>query len=106
VISRAGSIVLKEGQEFILTTDQVEGDEHRVSVNYPLFAKEVSKGHTVFLHDGRKQLEIIDVKGNDVICKVIIGGEIRSRRGVNLPHSELSISSMTPKRIIPILNLA
>jgi pyruvate kinase len=89
--------VLKEGQEFILTTDKVEGDEKRVSVNYPMFAKEVSKGHTVFLHDGRKQLEILDVKGNDVICKVIIGGEIRGRRGVNLPHYDLSISSMTPK---------
>jgi pyruvate kinase len=94
---KAGSIVLKEGQTFTLTTDQIVGDENRVSVNYPMFAKEVSKGHTVFLHDGRKQLEILEVKGNDVICKVIVGGEIRSRRGVNLPHSELSISSMTPK---------
>src|ERR1035437_23338 len=45
---KAGSIELKEGQEFTLTTDKVEGDEKRVSVNYPLFAKEVFVGHTVF----------------------------------------------------------
>jgi len=94
---KAGSIVLKEGQKFTITTDKVEGDENKVSVNYPQFAKEVSKGHVVFLHDGRKKLEVLDVKGNDVICKVIIGGEIKGRRGVNLPHSDLSISSMTDK---------
>jgi pyruvate kinase len=94
---KAGGIVLNEGQEFILTTDKVEGDEKRVSVNYPLFAKEVSKGHAVFLNDGRQQLEIMEVKGNDVICKVIVGGDIKGRRGVNLPHSNLSISSMTEK---------
>jgi pyruvate kinase len=94
---KAGSIALKEGQEFILTTDKVDGDENRVSVNYPLFAKEVSKGHAVFLQDGQKKLEILEVKDNDVICKVIIGGEIKSRQGVNLPHSDLSISSMTEK---------
>jgi pyruvate kinase len=94
---KVGSIVLKEGQEFTLTTNEAEGDETRVSVNYPKFAQEVSKGHTVFLHDGRLQLEVIDVKGNDVVCKVIVGGEIKGRRGVNLPHSELSIASMTEK---------
>lgn len=94
---KSGSIVLKEGQTFTLTTDQVDGDDKHVSVNYPLFAKEVSKGHSVFLNDGRQQLEIFEVKGNDVVCKVIVGGEISGRRGVNLPHSELSISSMTEK---------
>ena len=93
----AGSIMLHEGQKFTITTDKVDGDENRVSVNYPHFAKEVSKGHAIFLHDGRKQLEVVEVKGNDVICKVIVGGEIKGRRGVNLPHSDLSISSMTEK---------
>jgi pyruvate kinase len=90
-------IVLKEGQSFTLTTNKVDGDENRVSVNYPLFAKEVSKGHSVFLNDGRQQLEILEVKGNDVVCKVVVGGAISGRRGVNLPHSDLSISSMTEK---------
>jgi pyruvate kinase len=94
---KTGSIVLKDGQEFTLTTDNVDGDEKRVSVNYPLFAKEVSKGHAVFLHDGRIQLEILEVKGNDVICKIIVGGDIKGKQGVNLPHSDLSISSMTEK---------
>lgn len=94
---KAGNIVLKEGQTFTLTTDKVNGDENRVSVNYPKFAEEVSKGHMVYLQDGTKRLEIVEVKGNDVICKVVIGGELGSRRGVNLPHSNLSVSSLTEK---------
>ena len=94
---KAGSIVLKPGQKFTLTTDKIDGDEDRVSVNYPMFAKEVSIGHSVFLHDGRKELKVLEVNGNDVVCEVIIGGEIKGRRGVNLPHSDLSISSMTEK---------
>jgi len=91
------SVMLVEGARFTLTTEKIEGDVKRVSVNYPNFAKEVKKGHIVFLHDGRKKLEVIDVKGKDVICKVLIGGEIKGKRGVNLPDSDLSISSLTEK---------
>lgn len=91
------SIILKEGSKFTITTDSIEGDEHKVSVNYPNFAKEVAKGHIVYLHDGRKKLEVLEVKGNDVICKVIVGGEIKGKRGVNLPDSDISISSLTEK---------
>ncbi len=91
------SIVLKEGAKFTLTTDKIVGDEHRVSVNYPAFAKEVKKGHIVFLHDGRKKLEVLEVKGSNVITRVLVGGEIKGKRGVNLPDSDLSISSLTDK---------
>ena len=94
---KTDSVVLKEGSKFTITTDAIEGDEHRVSVNYPNFAKEVQKGHIVYLHDGRKKLEVLEVKGNDVICKVIVGGEIKGKRGVNLPDSDLTISSLTDK---------
>ena len=94
---KTDAVMLKEGAKFTITTDAVEGDETRVSVNYPNFAKEVAKGHIVFLHDGRKKLEVLDVKGNDVICKVLVGGEIKGKRGVNLPDSDLSISSLTEK---------
>jgi pyruvate kinase len=91
------SVMLKEGATFTLTTDKIEGDEKRVSVNYPLLPKEVKKGHIIFLHDGKKKLEVIDVKGNDVITKVLVGGDIKGKRGLNLPDSNLSISSLTEK---------
>lgn len=92
-----GAIVLKEGQKFTLTTDKIVGNEERVSVNYAPLPKEVKKGGTIMLHDGKKKLEILDIKGNDVICKVIVGGEIKNRRGINLPGAYLSISSLTDK---------
>lgn len=91
------SIVLKEGENFTLTTDSVEGDEKRVHINYPHLPKEVAPGHMIFLHDGKKKLEVLEIKGNDVVCKVIVGGEIKGRRGVNLPDSDISASSLTEK---------
>jgi pyruvate kinase len=92
-----GLVTLKEGQTFTLTTDKVVGDEKHVHVNYPLLPKEVKVGGYILLHDGKKKLVITAIKGNDVVCKVIVGGEIKSRRGVNLPGAYLSISSITDK---------
>ncbi len=92
-----GLIVLKEGQIFTLTTEKVIGNEERVFVNYPLLSREVKIGGYVLLHDGKKKLQIIDIKGNNVITKVIVGGEIKNKRGVNLPGAYLSMSSITEK---------
>lgn len=91
------SVVLKEGDRFVITTDDIEGDHNKVSINYKNFAKEVKAGHIIFLHDGRKKLLVLQVKGKEVICEILVGGEIKSRRGVNLPDSDLSISSLTEK---------
>lgn len=93
------SVFLKEGEKFTLTTEDVLGDEHIVSVNYSLLPKEVKKGHMIFLNDGKKKLEVVSVRGKRIECKVIIGGEMRGRRGVNLPNSNLSIKSLSDKDI-------
>lgn len=92
-----GSTILKEGSNFILTIDNIVGNDNRVSINYPLFTKEVKVGDPVLLHDGKKKLEVIKINGNDVTCKVIIGGEIKDKRGVNLPGSDLTVKSITTK---------
>ena len=92
-----GVITLVEGQEFTLTTDECMGNESRVSVNYPKLAKEVKVGGYVLLHDGKKKLQITEIKGNDVVTKVLVGGEIKNKRGVNLPGAYLSMSSITEK---------
>lgn len=90
-------INLKEGSFFTLTTDKIVGDEKKVSVNYPLLPKEVETGGFILLDDGKKKLQIVDIKNNEIKCKVIIGGDIKGRRGVNLPGAHLSISSITEK---------
>jgi len=92
-----GVITLNPGQKFTLTTDKIVGNQDRVSVNYEPLPKEVVKGGFILLHDGKKKLEIVDIKGKEVICKVIVGGEIKNKRGINLPGAHLSISSLTDK---------
>ncbi|MEN9913098.1 MAG: hypothetical protein RLY66_506 [Candidatus Parcubacteria bacterium] len=91
------AITLKEGAKFTLTTDAFDGTEEKVSVNYPLLAKEVKVGGAILIQDGRKRLEVVEIKGNDIICKVIIGGELKGRKGVNVPGANLSISALTEK---------
>ncbi|MDE2038298.1 MAG: pyruvate kinase [Patescibacteria group bacterium] len=91
------TITLKAGQAFTLTTEKVEGTPERVSVNYPLLAKEVKVGGAILIQDGRKRLEVVKIKGNDIVCKVIVGGELKGKKGVNVPGANLSISALTPK---------
>ena len=92
-----GAIKLKAGQKFVLTTRRVAGDEEIVSVNYPKLPKEVKPGMTIFLEDGKKQLLVKRVSGDNIECQVIIGGWLKGKRGVNVPGAYLSISSLTPK---------
>lgn len=91
------SITIKPGDTFTLTTEKITGNNKRVYVNYPLLPKEVTVGGMILLHDGKKKLQITAIKGKEVICKVLVGGEMKGQRGVNLPGAYLSISSITEK---------
>lgn len=95
--TETGRVTLKAGQTFTLTTENVKGDATRASINYPKFPKEVKVGERVLLDDGKKALVVTKIKGEEVVCKVLVGGECKGRRGVNLPDTDLSISALTPK---------
>lgn len=90
-------VELKEGNQITITTEKIIGDEKIVSINYPLFPREVKPGDKIMVDDGKKKFEVISIKGNDVLCKIIVGGETKGRRGVNLPDSDISINSLTDK---------
>ena len=91
-------IKLEPGQIFTLTTDKsVVGDTNRVSINYAKLPEEVVVGGIIYLHDGKKKLEVVEITGSEVKCKVLVGGPIKGRRGVNLPGAHLSIHSLTDK---------
>lgn len=92
-----GRVNLVPGKTFTLTTEKIVGDETRAYVNYPTLPEELKKGGSVLLDDGKKRLEVLDIKGKEIICKVVIGGETKGRRGVNLPGAYLKISSITEK---------
>jgi pyruvate kinase len=93
---------LKAGDKITITTDKIVGDTKRVSINYPLFPKEVKVGDHVMVDDGKKKFEIVKISGNDVICKILVGGNTKGRRGVNLPDSELSVKSLTEKDMVDL----
>ncbi|HAA86065.1 MAG TPA: pyruvate kinase [Kosmotogaceae bacterium] len=90
-------IELKEGQEFVLTTDKIVGDASRVSVNYEQLPREVNEGDEILLDDGKVKLVVTNVKTPEIYTRVEDGGQITHRRGINIPGAELGISAVTEK---------
>jgi len=90
-------IELKQGDTFTLTTQETTGDIQRVSMTFSRLPQTVKPGDMLFLNDGLIQLEVFRVQGDDIFCRVIVGGELRSRKGLNLPGIDLGISAFTEK---------
>jgi pyruvate kinase len=90
-------IELKGGDRFTLTTDEVIGSQQRVSVSFSRLPQVVQPGNRLFLNDGYIQLEVVEVRGNDVVCTVLVGGELRSRKGLNLPDIDLGLHAFTER---------
>lgn len=90
-------ITIEAGAEVILTSREMVGDARRFYVNYPKLPDEVSKGSIIMLDDGKKKLVVERVEGTEIHSKVLVGGELKGRRGVNVPGAYLSISSITEK---------
>jgi pyruvate kinase len=88
---------LKADDSFTLTTDDIIGNETRVSVSFSRLPKAVRPADKLFINDGLVQLEVIKVEGNEVHCKVLVGGILRSRKGLNLPGIDLGISAFTDR---------
>src|SRR5215471_12273950 len=88
-------IQLLSGAHFSLTSEDVVGNEHRVSTSFEQLPRVVKPGNRIFLNDGIVQLVVDRVTGNDVECTVAVGGELRSRKGLNLPGVDLGISAFT-----------
>ena len=90
-------LVLKRGDNVTLTTSDVLGTASLISVNYDRLPESVSKGSLIFLNDGFIKLRVQEELGNEVRCKVIIGGQLMSNKGLNLPGVKLLIDVVTDK---------
>lgn len=90
-------IELKAGEPFTLTTDDIVGDISKVSVSFSRLPQAVKPGDTLFLNDGYIQLEVVGTAPPDVHCSVRVGGELRSRKGLNIPDIDLGISAFTDR---------
>lgn len=94
---REGRVTLVPGQMFTLTTREVEGDETIVQISHEGLPRDVKPGTQILLDDGLIELAVRSVKGKDVHCEVINGGNISNRKGVNLPGTRMSIPPISPK---------
>ena len=88
-------VELKAGDLFTLTTEAVAGNAERVAVSFSTLPQSVKAGDMIFLNDGFIQLEVLTIQGKEVTCRVIVGGELRSRKGLNLPGIDLGITAFT-----------
>ncbi|GIV57422.1 MAG: pyruvate kinase [Bacteroidetes bacterium] len=95
---RDGAVLLHEGQTLVLTTEPLEeSTAERVYVNYPTLAQDTEVGGHILLDDGQLELEIIEKREHEVVTRVIVGGLLRSRKGVNLPNIRTSTPALTEK---------
>ncbi len=85
------SIVLNDGDNFTLTSDNILGDQTKVSITYKNLPKELKSGAKILLDDGKLELKVLDIKGNNINCKVIHGGKISNHKGVNVPSVHLNM---------------
>jgi pyruvate kinase len=90
-------ILLKAGDTFTLTTEDITGNEQRMSVSFARLPQVVKRGDLLSLNDGYIQLEVTEVGGTEVVCLVKVGGELRSRKGLNLPGIDLGIGAFTER---------
>ena len=94
---RGGAAMLVEGAEVTVTTEDLMGDEKRFSTSYKQLPKDVSPSAKILLDDGRLELEVIDIHGEDIVCKIITGGMLGDRKGMNIPGTPLSTPALTAK---------
>ena len=96
-----GQVVLEPGQPFVLTTADVSGDAHKVSVSYKGLVGDVEPGQQLLLDDGRLRLRVerVDHAAGEIHTVVELGGALSDHKGINIPGADLSIPAVTDKDI-------
>ncbi|MFW6139175.1 MAG: pyruvate kinase [Spirochaetota bacterium] len=90
-------VILREGERLTLTSRQVSGNTQEISIDYPLLPREVRTGERILVDDGNIELKVVGTDTDNIYCRIINGGELKSHKGVNLPHTRITASSITSK---------
>ena len=90
-------VMLVSGQTFTLTTEIIEGDANRVSITYDGLVEDVEIGKHILIDDGLIELEVIKITDGEIVCKVLNGGELGQRKGVNVPNVPVRLPALTEK---------
>ena len=93
-----GKLILKEGDEFIFTTEKMVGTNEKIYVSYPNLTTDIKKDERIFLDDGKMELKVLKILNDkEIKMRVTLGGILTPKKGVNLPDSVLTMPSMTDK---------
>lgn len=90
---------LNNGDEFILTIDEIVGNKNKVFINYKDLINDIHIGDSILIDDGLIELEVTKIDNNDIICKVVSGGELGEKKGVNIPNVKINLPDLTDKDI-------
>lgn len=97
VLKDGKKVTLREGEEFILTSEEIIGDQNRVSITYSGLVEDVMPGRKILIDDGLIELEVMKIQGNDIVCKIINGGELGEKKGINVPNVPVRLPAITDK---------
>ena len=99
---KGDKIQLEADAEIVITKEDIEGTPEKISVSYKDLAEDIEVGDKILIDDGLIELEVTSIDNGDVICRVVNGGELGSRKGVNLPGVKVSLPPLTEKDISDI----
>ncbi|MDX2155952.1 MAG: pyruvate kinase [Hyphomicrobiaceae bacterium] len=94
---KSGPVTLISGNELVFRLDREPGDVHSVALPHPEVFENMMPGHRIMIDDGKLQLECVGCEKDRIRARVVVGGVLSDRKGVNLPQTELTISPLTPK---------
>jgi len=97
-------VFLEQGAEFTITTQDIIGDETRVSVTYEDFPKDLKIGSRVLIDDGLVEMKVVEIRGTDVKCVLVNSGIVGNRKGINLPDVVVNLPSLTEQDIEDIVS--
>jgi pyruvate kinase len=95
----AGPVVWADGEQIVITTADCPGDHDRVSTTYGGLAKDVRTGDRLLVDDGKVDLRVLDVSGDDIRCEVVNGGPVSDHKGISLPGIDVSVPPLSEKDI-------
>ena len=91
-----GSETIEEGQIFTLTSEECRGSKSRVCTTYKALPSQVEPGTRILIDDGRIRLEVTETTETEVVCRVLAGGKVSNRKGVNIPGQSLDLEYISP----------
>lgn len=95
LLKHHASVLLREGEPFCLTAENIEGDSHRVSVSYKELPQDVRPGEEILIDDGLIGLTVEKADGPDIFCRVRNGGVLGEKKGINLPGTRTNLPALT-----------